>query len=368
MKRQLSLAGVRVCDLPRSRRRVVVAAAPLSTVTADTSGKWVKYNMATCKYVPTKSLGKKYTAVLTKSAKPYKVAWGTQDTVFPFTLLLNKDIAKQAAARRADAEGLGQQGQRPVGQQHAADPQREQIVAYKPDVNLWMNTLGPLTAKSMSCSTTPSRASRRSSSTSRPARTRSTSATASRSRGSPPPTTPRRSSRSAAGTSRRPGSSAPAPCRRSATTRAARRSGSPTSRPQLRKLLPGIPANQVTLLDCNTTPDCRTAMADWITAHPQAKYITGATVYDIRSLGAYAALKAAGFKDNAVLVGNGLEPAAKALVDAERPDHGLDARSGRAERREVRACRSRMDILAGKPVPTGTYIPVSPYCGKRCGK
>ena len=108
-------------------------------------------------------------------------------------------------------------------------------------------------------------------------------------------------------------------------------------------------------------------MADWITAHPQAKYITGATVYDIRSLGAYAALKAAGFKDNAVLVGNGLEPAAKALVDGNDPIMVSTLDPGEQNGGKYVLALAE-DILAGKPVPTGTFIPVSAYCGKRCGK
>ena len=89
-------------------------------------------------------------------------------------------------------------------------------------------------------------------------------------------------------------------------------------------------------------------MADWLTAHPQAKYVTGATVYDIRSLGAHAALKAAGFRDNAALVGNGLEPAAKALVDGNDPIMVATLDPGEQNGGKY-VIPLALDILAGRP-------------------
>ena len=151
MKRRLNYIGVlAVIAVVSAAATASVSAAPISTVTAGTSGKWVKYDMATCKYVPTKSLGTKYKAVLTKAAKPYKVAWGTQDTVFPFTILLNKDIAKQAAAAGMSLKVWDNKGNDQSVSSTQPIINAQQIVAYKPDINLWMNTLGPLTAKSMS--------------------------------------------------------------------------------------------------------------------------------------------------------------------------------------------------------------------------
>jgi len=368
MKRRLNYIGVlAVIAVVSAAATASVSAAPISTVTAGTSGKWVKYDMSTCKYVPTKSLGTKYTAVLTKAAKPYKVAWGTQDTVFPFTILLNKDIAKQAAAAGMSLKVWDNKGNDQSVSSTQPIINAQQIVAYKPDINLWMNTLGPLTAKSMSlfnaakpCIPTiqfyisPGQNAIYfgNSQPQQGIAAADYAAPIIKKRGWDLAKTWIVSTGSVSAFGNDP--------------------GSPQERityftTELRKLLPGIPANQVTLLDCNTTPDCRTAMADWITAHPQAKYITGATVYDIRSLGAYAALKAAGFKDNAVLVGNGLEPAAKALVDGNDPIMVSTLDPGEQNGGKYVLALAE-DILAGKPVPTGTFIPVSAYCGKRCGK
>jgi len=321
MKRQLSLAGVACLVILASAIAAgsSSAAAPLSTVKAQTSGKWVKYDKSTCKYVPVASKGKTYKAVLTKSPTNYKVAWGTQDTVFPFTLLLNKDIAKQSANAGLTLKVWDNKGNDQSVSSTQPILNANEIVAWKPDINLWMNTLGPLTAKSMKlfndarpCIPTiqfyispgDNAIYFGNSQPQQGIAAADYAAPIIKKRGWDPAKTWIVSTGSVSAFGTDPGS----PQERITYF---------TTEP--RKLIPGIPANQVTLLDCNTTPDCRTAMADWITAHPQAKYITGATVYDIRSLGAYAALKAAGFKDNALLVGNGLEPAAKALVDQNDP-------------------------------------------------
>lgn len=68
-----------------------------------------------------------------------------------------------------------------------------------------------------------------------------------------------------------------------------------------------------------------------------------------------------------MLVGNGLEPAAKALVDASDPIMVATLDPGEQNGGKY-VIPLALDILAGKPVPTATYIPVSAYCGKRCGK
>src|ERR1700733_15379797 len=124
-----------------------LAATPLSTVTASTSGQWVKYDFKTCKYVPTKSLGDKFTAVLTKSPTPDKIAWGTQDTVFPFTLLLNASIEKEAAAAGFTLKVYDNEGNSTTLDTTQPIINAQQIVSYKPSINLWMNTEGPLTSK-----------------------------------------------------------------------------------------------------------------------------------------------------------------------------------------------------------------------------
>jgi len=346
-----------------------VSAAPNAggTMVADTSGKWVKYNSKICKYVPTKSMGAKYSAVMRKSATKYKVSWGTQDTVYPFTLLLNKDIKAQAANAGLELKVWDNKGDNQAVNTTQPILNANQIVAWQPDVNLWMNTLGPLTAKTMKlfnearpCIPTvqfyisPGQNAIYfgNSQPQQGIAAADYAAPIIKARGWKPADTWIVSTGSVSAFGNDP--------------------GSPQERityftTQLRKLIPGIPADHSTLLDCNTTPDCRTAMADWITAHPQAKNITGATVYDIRSLGAHAALKAAGFSKNAVLVGNGLEPAAKALVDANDPIMVSTLDPGEQNGGKF-VIPLALDILAGKPVPTGTYIPVKPYCGKRCGK
>ena len=338
-----------------------------NTVIADTSGKWVKFNQKTCKYAATKSLGKKYVAKMRKAPTGTKIAWGTQDTVFPFTLLLNKDIKKQAAAARTQLKVWDNKGDNSSLNTTEPIKNAQGIVAWKPSVNLWMNTYGPLTPKTMDLFNKA-----------RPCI----------------PTiqfyiAPGKNAIYFGNSQPQQGIAAAdyvAPIIKarkwdlkqtwivSTGQKSAFGSdpGSPEERityftKQLQKLLPGLPKNQVTLLDCADTPACRTAMADWLTAHPQAKYVTGATVYDIRSLGAHAALKAAGFKSNAALVGNGLEPAAKALVNGNDPIMVATLDPGEQNGGKF-VIPLALDLLAGKAVPTATYIPVSAYCGKRCGR
>lgn len=344
-----------------------LAAAPISTVTAGTSGKWVKYDASTCKYVPTKSMGTKYTAVLTKSPTNYKVAWGTQDTVFPFTLALNSSIAKEAAAAGLTLKVFDNKGNDTTLSTTQPVINAQQIVAYQPAINLWMNTYGPLTPKTMALFNAakpciPTIQFYISPGTnaiyfgnSQPEQgtvSADYAAPIIKKRGWDLAKTWIVSTGSISAFGSAPGS---AQERITAFT------------PELRKLLPGIPASNVAYLDCNTTPACRTAMADWITAHPQAKYITGDTVYDIRSLGAYAALKAAGFSTNALLIGNGKEPAGVALVKAGDPIMAGEIDPGEQNGGKF-VIPLAMDILAGKPVPTQTYIPVTVYCANRCGK
>ena len=341
--------------------------ASSGTVVADTAGKWVKFDTKSCKYVPTKSLGLKYSAIMRKAPAGTKISWGTQDTVYPFTLLLNKDIKKQAAVARTALKVWDNKGDNTSLNTTEPVKNAQGIVAYKPSVNLWMNTYGPLTPKTMGLFNAA-----------RPCI----------------PTVqfyiaPGKNAIYFGNSQPQQGIAAAnyvAPIIKKRgwdlketwivstgqVSAFGKDPGSPEERityftTQLQKLLPGLPKNQVTLIDCGDTAACRTAMADWLTAHPQAKFVTGATVYDIRSLGAHAALKAAGYKDNAALVGNGLEPAAKALVDGNDPIMVATLDPGEQNGGKF-VIPLALDILAGKAVPTATYIPVSPYCGKRCGK
>jgi ABC-type sugar transport system substrate-binding protein len=343
------------------------AATPKNTMVAATAGKWVKYDQSTCKFVPVKSKGLKYSAVMRKAPAGTSISWGTQDTVYPFTLLLNKDIKKQAAAAGVKLKVWDNKGDNTSLNTTEPVKNAQGIVASKPSLNLWMNTYGPLTPKTMNLFNKA-----------RPCI----------------PTVqfyiaPGKNAIYFGNSQPQQGIAAAdyvAPIIKARgwdlsqtwivstgqESAFGNDPGSPQERityftTELQKLLPGLPKDNVTLIDCSDTAACRTAMADWITAHPQAKFVTGATVYDIRSLGAHAALKAAGFTNNAALVGNGLEPAAKALVDANDPimvgteDPG-EQNGGRF------SIPLALDILAGKAVPTATYIPVSVYCGKRCGK
>jgi ribose transport system substrate-binding protein len=341
------------------------AATPKNTMVAATTGKWVKYNKSTCKYVSVKSKGLKYSAVMRKAPAGTNISWGTQDTVYPFTLLLNKDIKKQATAAGVKLKVWDNKGDNTSLNTTEPVKNAQGIVASKPAVNLWMNTYGPLTTKTMNlfnkaCIPTvqfyiaPGKNAIYFGN-SQPQQGIAAAdyvAPIIKARGWDLSQTWIVSTGQLSAFGNDP--------------------GSPQERitfftTQLQKLLPALPKDNVTLIDCTDTANCRTAMADWITAHPQAKFVTGATVYDIRSLGAHAALKAAGFTNNAALVGNGLEPAAKALVDANDPimvgteDPG-EQNGGRF------SIPLALDILAGKAVPTATYIPVSVYCGKRCGK
>ena len=242
MKRRLNLiATLGLVALVASAVVASVSAAPISTVTAGTSGKWVKYNMSTCKYVPAASKGTKYTAVLNKAAKPYKVAWGTQDTVFPFTILLNKDISKQAAAAGMSLKVWDNKGNDQSVSSTQPIINAQQIVAYHPDINLWMNTLGPLTAKSMNLFNAVKPCIPTIQFYISPGQNAIYFGNSQPQQGSRQPTTLHRSSRSAAGISRTRGSSAPDRSRHSVPTPAALRSGSPSSRPSCASSCPGFP-------------------------------------------------------------------------------------------------------------------------------
>jgi ABC-type sugar transport system substrate-binding protein len=343
------------------------AAGPSGTVVADTAGKWVKYNSKSCKYVPAKSLGAKYRASMRKAPTGTKISWGTQDTVFPFTLLLNKDINKQAKAAGVHLRVWDNKGDNSSLNTTEPVKNAEQIVAWKPAVNLWMNTYGPLTPKTMGMFNKAKPCIPTIQFYIAPGKNAIYF-------GNSQPQQGIAAANHAAPLIKKRGWDLKQTWIVSTGQESAfgNDPGSPQERityftKQLQKLLPGIPKNQVTLLDCADTPTCRTAMADWLTAHPQARYVTGATVYDIRSLGAHAALKAAGFGDRAILVGNGLEPAAKALVDAGDPIMVATLDPGEQNGGKF-VIPLALDILAGKAVPTATYIPVKPYCGKRCAR
>jgi ABC-type sugar transport system substrate-binding protein len=125
----------------------------------------------------------------------------------------------------------------------------------------------------------------------------------------------------------------------------------------VKKAFPDLPAAQTTLLDCKQAQgslEAQTKMTDWLTAHPNAKYVISNAITDTQALGMYAAFQNAGLKDRAILIGTDVEPAALQIINSGDPTFVGDVNQG-PEFRGVYEISLAEDIAEGVPVPTKVY-------------
>ena len=95
----------------------------------------------------------------------------------------------------------------------------------------------------------------------------------------------------------------------------------------------------------------RATMADWLTAHPQAKYVTAVTHIDsIYSLGLANALRDAGYGDKALVVGRGGDPGYIKTIASGDPIVAVDG-DPQFTKWGVPIVAMAEDIALGNPVP-----------------
>lgn len=117
----------------------------------------------------------------------------------------------------------------------------------------------------------------------------------------------------------------------------------------------GVPDDQISdILVCSQADGplgSKTAVTDWLTAHPQAKYVVGSAWNDVKAFGMAQALEAAGFTtDNALTAGrdaNAEQVAAMKSGSILQVNLDLDLIDGWATAMLAIA----QDIAAGKAVP-----------------
>lgn len=117
----------------------------------------------------------------------------------------------------------------------------------------------------------------------------------------------------------------------------------------------GIPDDRVSdILVCSQADGplgSKTALTDWLTAHPQAKYVVGSAWNDVKAFGMAQALEAAGFTpDNALTAGRDANTEQLAAMKAGsilQVNLDLDLVDGWATAMLAVA----QDVLAGKAVP-----------------
>jgi ribose transport system substrate-binding protein len=145
--------------------------------------------------------------------------------------------------------------------------------------------------------------------------------------------------------------------------------GAPTCRQtafvdKLKKDMPNIPAANYFDVDMRTategvTAGALSAMTDWLTAHPDAKYILSTTINDDRAVGIANAMTQAGRGDptvDGIVIGKNADEAGLAAV--RRPDTpyvGTVAFFGQLYGEW--ATGLMLDILEGKPVPSIVSVP-----------
>lgn len=126
----------------------------------------------------------------------------------------------------------------------------------------------------------------------------------------------------------------------------------------IRAAFPEIPADNYTMLNCHTqqgSEQSRQQMADWLTAHPQAKHVVGNAINDMRALGMHTALKAKGMGENAALVGIDADPPNLKLIEDGDPIFVGDV-TQYPERRGELLIPLAKDVADGKPVPEEVYM------------
>jgi hypothetical protein len=141
-----------------------------------------------------------------------------------------------------------------------------------------------------------------------------------------------------------------------------------TFRPLVQKAL-DIPAKQTSpILDCTDPKTARTTITDWLTAHPQAKYVIGMAIADTVAIALTQALEDKGYTAETAISAGGqandpaLEVMAKpdaifqANFDKDFPDWGIIGLS------------MAQDIAAGRPVPYFVDPGVTPVIGATAAK
>ncbi len=117
----------------------------------------------------------------------------------------------------------------------------------------------------------------------------------------------------------------------------------------------GIPDDRVSdILVCSQADGplgSKTALTDWLTAHPQAKYVVGSAWNDVKAFGMAQALEAAGFTpDNALTAGRDANTEQLAAMKAGsilQVNLDLDLVDGWA----IAMLAIAQDVLAGEAVP-----------------
>ena len=94
-------------------------------------------------------------------------------------------------------------------------------------------------------------------------------------------------------------------------------------------------------------------MRNWLTAHPQAKYIIGAAWDDSRAPGMVQALNDAGIKSNGIIVGRATVNTSLETMASGNPTYAADLNMGFTQWGPSMVALAE-DIAAGKPVPTLT--------------
>jgi hypothetical protein len=128
----------------------------------------------------------------------------------------------------------------------------------------------------------------------------------------------------------------------------------------------GIPKEQTSpILDCTDPKTARLTTIDWLTAHPEAKYVIGMAIADTRAVSMTQAFADKGYTDeNAITAGGQAnDPALEVMAkdnsmfqvnfDKDFPTWGLIGLS------------MAQDIAAGRPVPTFVDPGVTPVVGQQ---
>ena len=108
------------------------------------------------------------------------------------------------------------------------------------------------------------------------------------------------------------------------------------------------------ILECPQTnggEGARAAVADWLTAHPDAKYVVGSNWNDVRGQGMATALTDKGFSTNGLICGRDAADGALARMASGDPVFACDLDPGFLHW-GVLLISMGEDILAGRPVPS----------------
>jgi ABC-type sugar transport system substrate-binding protein len=110
------------------------------------------------------------------------------------------------------------------------------------------------------------------------------------------------------------------------------------------------PSRQSRDLNCASPQEGRTQMTDWLTAHPQAKYVVASQWADAIAVGMAQALAAKGYKENAIVAtGDASDAALKLTADGD-PILQVNADKNFINW-GVYSISMAQDVAAGRPVP-----------------